>query len=285
MGLDLGLQLYSVRESLQQDPAGTLEKIAAIGYKNLEIARVRTTDKGIEHIIGNWSGNEVKRCLDGLGMKMISCHALIDAKTNWDQLIAFNLEIGSKAIVYPLAFYITKQDVLTFAGKLNEYGQICKRYGIDFYYHNHFHDFQVFEGQTVLDLLLQNTDQALVKFELDTYWAVRGGVDPIVWLWKLGDRCDLTHQKDLPCTAKPVNWFDVFGKQSTITIDGLLKTQHASQFTEIGEGILNIKSYIEAMRAINVKYVFVEQDKSMGELASIEISYKNMVQLLRAARG
>lgn len=281
MSLELGLQLFSVRNSLQQDPVGTLEKIAAIGYKNLEISGLRTTDKGIENVVGNMNADKIRKHLDKLGMKMIGCHALIDAKTNWDKLIEFNLEIGSSAIILPIAFYLTKQDIIDFACTLNKYGQICKRYGLNFYYHNHFQEFQLFEGQTVMDLLLKHTEIDLVKFELDTYWTVRGGANPIEWLFKLDSRCDRTHQKDLPSITKPVNLFDVYGKQSSIIRDALLKTQDPSQFTEIGEGILNIKAYINAMRKINVKYIFVEQDQTdKGEIKSIEISYKNLVQLL-----
>lgn len=65
----------------------------------------------------------------------------------------------------------------------------------DFYYHNHFQEFQVFEGERILDTLLERTDPALVKFELDTYWTVRGGEDPIYWLRKLGERCNLVHRE------------------------------------------------------------------------------------------
>src|SRR5262249_32274661 len=123
---------------------------------------------------------------------------------------------------------------------------------VDFYYHNHFHEFQVLGGQAVMDLLLANTDSHLVKFEFDTYWAARGGADPVEWLLKLGNRCDLTHQKDLPSSAQPVNLFDVFGKDARITLQELLQTQKPEQFAEIGEGTMDLNTLIATMRQIGV---------------------------------
>jgi sugar phosphate isomerase/epimerase len=137
-------------------------------------------------------------------------------------------------------------------------------------------------GQTVMDLLLANTDPNLVKFEFDTYWAARGGVDPVEWLLKLGNRCDLTHQKDLPSSAQPVNLFDVFGKDARITLQELIQTLHPNQFAEIGEGTMDLRGLIATMRQIRVKYVFVEQDMTaLDELESVRISYQNIVPLLK----
>jgi sugar phosphate isomerase/epimerase len=138
------------------------------------------------------------------------------------------------------------------------------------------------DGQTVMDLLLANTDEDLVKFEFDTYWATRGGADPEEWLLKLGSRCDLTHQKDLPTSAQPVNLFDVFGKDARITLQELLQTQKPEEFAEIGEGTMDLKALIATMRRIGVTYVFVEQDMTArDEIESVRISYQNIVPLLK----
>jgi sugar phosphate isomerase/epimerase len=133
-----------------------------------------------------------------------------------------------------------------------------------------------------MDIMLENTDKELVKFEFDTYWAVRGGVDPIEWMKKLGDRCIMLHQKDLPTTAKPVNWFDVFGANSNITIDELYKTQDPDHFTEIGNGTLDIPAIIQAARDLgHASYIFVEQDvTAKNEVEGIAISYKNLNRML-----
>ncbi|TVY08332.1 sugar phosphate isomerase/epimerase family protein [Paenibacillus cremeus] len=280
MALSMGLQLFSVKNALKQDFKGTLERVAEIGYKNLEVV-IRKTEEGLS-LGGDISPAEMKRLLDQLGMRAVGCHTRVNEETDWDRMIEANHEIGSTAIGCSIAFFSNKQDVLDFSARFNKYGEICNRNGIDLYYHNHFQEFQVFEGQTVMDIMLENTERDFVKFEFDTYWAVRGGVDPIAWLQKLGSRCEMLHQKDLPAAAQPVNWFDVFGADSRITIDELYKTQDAAHFTEVGEGTLNIPAIIQAARSIgSAKYMFVEQDvTARDELEGIAISYKNLSRLL-----
>jgi sugar phosphate isomerase/epimerase len=282
MGLELGLQLYSVRSALQKDSVGTVETIAEIGYKHLQVNRPASSAAGTDHVVGTMSPGEFKRRADGLGMDIPSVHAQIDTQTDWDRLAAFTQELGSSAIAVPIAFYTDRASVLEYARALNQCGERCRRHGLRFYYHNHFHEFQVVEGQTIMDLLLEHTDHDLVSFELDTYWAVRGGADPVEWLLKLGARCDLTHQKDLPVTARPTSWFDVFGREARITLRELLQTQRPEQFAEIGEGRMDVAALLRTMRRIGVQYVFVEQDVSArDELESIRVSYRNMVGLLK----
>lgn len=281
MTLSIGLQLFSVKDALQRDYIGTLEKLAQIGYTNLEMV-IRKTDEGLS-LGGDMTPSEVRRQLDRLGMKAVSSHTRVNEETDWEGIIAANQEIGSTGIGCSIAFFANKQDVLNFCESFNRYGEICKSGGMQLYYHNHFQEFQVFEGETVMDLMLAHTDPQLVKFELDTYWAVRGGVDPIEWMRKLGDRCIMLHQKDLPAAAQPVNWLDVFGANSSITIDELYKTQDPAHFTQIGQGTLPIADYLkEATSLGHANYVFVEQDVTAGdEVEGVATSYRNLEKLLQ----
>jgi sugar phosphate isomerase/epimerase len=186
MNLSIGLQLFSVKNALKQDYVGTLEKVAEIGYQNLELV-IRMTDDGLS-LGGDITPAALRRQLDRLGLKAVSCHTRVNEETDWRQIIAANHELGSTAIGCSIAFFSNKQDVLAFCESFTKYGEICRDNGLNLYYHNHFQEFQRFEGQTVMDILLENTDRDLVRFEFDTYWAVRGGVDPIAWLSKLGNR-------------------------------------------------------------------------------------------------
>jgi sugar phosphate isomerase/epimerase len=284
MNPELGLQLWSVRESLQQDAVGVIEKIAEIGYKHLQPAVHGVGTDDVEHVAGSLNASELKRLADRLGLGVQSIHVRVSDETDWDRMISLNQELGSSAIIVPIAWFTDRASTVEYAHALNRYGEVCRKHGIDFYYHNHFHEFQVMGGQTVMDLLLANTDPVLVKFEFDTYWAARGGADPVEWLLKLGNRCDLTHQKDLPSSAKPVNLFDVFGKDARITLQELIQTLNTDQFAEIGEGTMDLKGLIGTMRRIGVKYVFVEQDMTaMDEIESVRISYQNIVPLLKQA--
>jgi sugar phosphate isomerase/epimerase len=157
-----------------------------------------------------------------------------------------------------------------------------KKQGVQLYYHNHFHEFQVFGDKSIFEMIVEDTDKDLVKIEFDTYWAVRGGQDPIYWMKKLGKRCDLIHQKDLPAGASPVNLFEKFGYDAKITIDSMWGTQDAEHFTEVGDGVLNIAGYLEVIRKYNqAKYIFIEQDMTKKtEFESIAVSFASMNRLL-----
>src|SRR5215216_6723743 len=96
MSLSTGLQLFSVRNALARDYVGTLEQVAEIGYKNLELV-MRTTDDGLS-LGGEISPAELRRQLDRLGMRVVSCHTRVNNETDWDRIIAANQEIGSTAI-------------------------------------------------------------------------------------------------------------------------------------------------------------------------------------------
>jgi sugar phosphate isomerase/epimerase len=215
----------------------------------------------------------------------VSAHTRVDAQTDWPRIIAACHELGNTAIGCSIAFFTDKQDVLAFCDMFNRAGEQCRDQGLQLYYHNHFQEFQVFDGQLVMDLLLAHTDPELVKFEFDTYWAARGGVDPIAWLRRLGERCDLLHQKDLPTTAQPVNWFEVFGFDSKITINELYQTQDPTQFAGIGAGTMDIPAIIAATRELgNARYIFVEQDVTAGdEVEGVAFSYANLASMLRSA--
>ncbi len=279
MALELGLQLYSVRQALKNDVAATLEKVAAIGYKNLELA-LQNRDSNLH--VGGLSASEFRKQAERLGMKTVSCHAMVHDENSLPPLLDFLAELGSPTLVIPIAFFENRRQTLDYCDRLNRYGEAARKKGIAFYYHNHFQEFQQFEGEKIMDTMLAHTDPALVKFELDTYWTVRGGEDPLQWLDKIGGRCDLVHQKDLPASVSTVNYFDVYGKDSPITLDTLYQTQDPIQFTESGEGVLDIKAYIGKIRSLgHVKTIFVEQDMtSRDELESVMISYRNMTKLL-----
>lgn len=285
MNPELGLQLWSVRESLQKDYAGTLEKVADIGYKNLELITT-VTPEGL--IFGDgMRAAELRTNLDRFGLRAVSCHFVPIPNMNLQAILDDLNVLGVDSLACAIAFFNNREEVVDFNAAFNRYAETCKRSGVQLYYHNHFHEFQVFGDKSIFDLMIEQMDKDLVMFELDTYWTVRGGQDPIYWLKKLGSRCDLIHQKDLPATAKPVNIFEKVGYDGDITLDTLIQSLGTGdpanmEFTEVGEGILNIPSYIAAGRKYNqARYIFIEQDmSSRAELDSVITSYANMSRLL-----
>jgi sugar phosphate isomerase/epimerase len=183
--------------------------------------------------------------------------------------------LGVDSLACAIAFFANQTEVIDFNKNFNQYADLCKKRGVQLYYHNHYHEFQVFVGKSIFEMMIEGMDEDLVMFEFDTYWAVRGGQDPIYWLKKLGN---------LPATASPVNLFERFGYDANITIDTMWLTQDPEHFTEVGEGKLNIPGIIQAGRKYNnARYIFIEQDMTKRtELESIAVSFANLSRLLTA---
>lgn len=279
MSIQIGLQLYSVRDELAKNMSGTLERVAEIGYTHVEIA-ARSAEEGIT--AAGVGGRELSRGLERCGLKAVSVHVEPLEKAEAEAVAEFCRETGAGAVVCPIHSFRNKSSAVEFADSLNRYGEKLKKHDLQLYFHNHFNEFQTFEGESVMELLLANTEEELVKFELDTYWALRGGVDPIEFLSKLGDRCDMIHQKDLPASVQTVNLFDVYGSDAELTIERMFSKVGAGDFAEIGRGVMDIGAIIAAANeAGHVKYMFVEQDATLGnQLDSVAISYANVTKLL-----
>lgn len=186
---NFGMQLYTLRDVLPQDPKGVLKQLADMGYKQIE------SYEGAKGMFWGMSNTDFKKYMDDLGMKIISSHCSTDKE--FERKAAEAAEIGMNYLLVPWVGPQKKMDDFKkLAEKFNEYGQICKSAGIKFGYHNHDYSFKLLEGQLPQDVMMQNTDPALVDFEMDIYWVYSAGQDPIRWLEKYPDRFRLCHVKD-----------------------------------------------------------------------------------------
>jgi sugar phosphate isomerase/epimerase len=184
-----GLQLYSLRDDLPRDPKGILKQVAGFGYKEIEGYE---GDKGM---FWGMSHTDFKKYMDELGMVMVSSHC--DIHKDFEKKAAQAAEIGMKYLISPWIGPQKKaDDYKKFADTFNQKGAICKQNGIRFAYHNHGYTFKETEGQMPQDILMQQTDPALVDFELDIYWVVTAGADPEAWFKKYPNRFSLCHFKD-----------------------------------------------------------------------------------------
>ena len=276
MPLAVGLQLYSVRNTLAQDPWGTLAQIAEAGFKHLEAANHNArNDAGVGFGVG---AAEFRSRLDDLGMSIVGCHInpldldILPAALDYQAELG-NTQFGCDIEFYP---YGDIDYVMRRCEVFNEVGRLAKERGMRFYYHNHFQEFQRFGDDFVYDLILENTDPDLVKLELDTYWMYRGGQDPIAWLEKCGDRVVLLHQKDFPADApQPLNLYDgVIDPNENIDRALFRDRKDTRCFTEIGTGVLPIQAIIDAASALpTIDYLILEQDHTaMDEIDSIKTS-------------
>lgn len=226
---NIGIQLYTFRDEMIADPAGTLKRIASLGIKEVESA---SSNKG--HYYG-LAPKEIRKICDDLGMKLRSGHVHIDDQ--WQQTISEALESGQEYLVCS-SMPTNGQTIDNYkrvAEAFNRAGEDCKKNNIRFGYHNHAHEFESDNGQVLYDVLLDNTDKDLVNMELDLGWVVVGGKDPLDYFKRYEGRFPLWHLKDM----------DLQKKQST----------------EFGKGGLDVIAMLKHRKQSGLKYLFVEQEE------------------------
>lgn len=263
----IGLQLYTVRDAMQSDPAATLAHVAKIGYNSVEGATYTGSQKfyGMEPAA-------FSRLLKQNGLIMPSSHyRLGEEKTNgetakgtmmsgWDKAIDDAAAVGIK---YMVCAYLSEQErggldhYKKLADDFNKAGEMCKKAGIQFCYHNHAFEFDKQDGKFPYEVLLENTDKNNVKMEMDLYWVTKAGQDPIALINKHPGRFPLWHVKDMDKTPE-------------------------KNFAEVGNGSIDFKKIFKSADKAGVKYFFVEQDKTPGDpfvsiTQSITYIKKNLV--------
>ncbi len=240
----IGVQLFTVREQLEADYAGTLKRIAEIGYHGIELGPFDLATI-VEH-------REWVRRLD---LKTIGCHALLEQLTiGVDGLVRSLHEMGGEYVALSSRFQ-TMEEIKRAALLFNQIGKQLKEQGIRFLYHHHDWELAQIEGKAMLDWLIEWTDSEWVGFELDTYWLARGGADPVTYIGRLQNRCPVLHIKDMEA-----------GKEAF--------------FSEIGEGVLDFNAIFAAAEASGVQWMTVEQDACRrNPLDSLALSYFNLTRM------
>jgi sugar phosphate isomerase/epimerase len=245
----IGLQLYTVRDAMQKDPAGTLAKVAQLGYNSVEGA----TYTGSQKFYGMDPASFAK-LLKQTGLIMPSSHYRLGEEQDkgqpvlgtmlhgWDKAVDDAAQAGVK---YMVCAYLSEAErgnldhYKYVADQLNKAGERTKKAGIQLCYHNHDFEFAAQDGKLPFDLLLSNTDKALVQIELDLYWATKAGKDPVALFQQHPGRFPLWHVKDMDNTPK-------------------------KNFTEVGSGVIDFKRIFAQANKAGLKYYFVEQDQTPG---------------------
>ena len=201
-GKYIGLQLWSVRNDMKTEPDSTIAKIGNMGYGFIEAAGFSD---------GKFYGFEpaaFTSMVEYNGLDFLSSHTgqdLPDSASRdktmewWDACIAAHKEAGVTYIVQPFmgkAGYESLDGLKKFCEYFNAVGEKCNAAGIRFGYHNHDKEFGSIDGTTLYDFMLENTDPDKVMFEMDLYWAVVGGADPVEYFNKYPGRFELWHVKD-----------------------------------------------------------------------------------------
>ena len=272
--MKVGIQLYSVRNHMAQDPIDTIRKVVKEGYRHIEVANHNAqTDAGVGFGI---SAKETKELLAEVNAEIFSAHIFPLNPDEMTPILEFHKEIRTKYFVQTMDFYKDRDEALRKAEILNNVGERCREYGMQLLYHNHFHEFQHFGDETIYELLMNNTDADLVKIELDTYWVSRAGLDPVELLKKYGKRVRLVHQKDYTkgYEAERNLLTSVEENQDYVDMDRFNRDIKEETFTEIGTGIMDIQTIIDtANDCCESEAIVLEQDYSQyDELESIRIS-------------
>lgn len=229
-----GLQLYTLRDDLPKDPKGVLQQVASFGYKQIE------GYEGPQGLFWGMTNTEFKKYMDGLGMEFVSSHCDIDK--DFEKKAAEAAAIGMKYLICPYkGAQKTLDDYKKIADDFNVKGEICKKNGIRFAYHNHDYTFKQVEGQFPQDVLMKGTDASLVDFEMDIYWVVTAGQDPQEWLKKYKNRFRSCHVKDRTKNA----------------------TEAADSCT-LGTGSIDFAKILKTAKETGMQYYIVEQEKYTG---------------------
>jgi sugar phosphate isomerase/epimerase len=239
----LGLQLYSLRAQFAKDVPGTLDKVRDFGFKNVELAGTY-----------GLTPEKFKAELDSRGLKAISAHYAYERfRDDIDGIVreakALGLKYaGTAGIPHRGAF--TENECRTAIKDFNQTGETLAKHGIKFFYHTHGFEFQPHGSGTLFDLLVTETKPEFVNYEMDVFWVVHGGQNPVDLFEKYGKRFTLVHLKDM--------------KKGTPT--GLLTggTDVTNDVT-IGTGLIDYRRILPAAQKAGVKWYFIEDESPTSE--------------------
>jgi len=250
--ISVGLQLYTLRDLMEQDFAGTLREVAKIGYEGVEF-----------YNYGGFSAEQLKALLQELGLKAIGTHIqLVDLKDNLEREIDYLKTIGAKYAICPWLPEDVR-DAESWVGHfeaLSVAGQKCNEAGIELLYHNHEFEFETkINGKPVFEVLFETLPAHIIKPEIDLGWVQYSGIDPIGYIKKYQEKLPLIHLKDYLETKR--------------NPDLLIDT------VELGEGSLPILDIVSELSKTEVEWIIVEQDTcSNPPLQSVAKSFQWLQQ-------
>lgn len=241
---NVGLQLYTLRDLVSKDPRKTVEQVAAAGYKELELYGFGG---------GKFFGipvAEFASFVHGLGLAVPSGHYMpakfffgtdqTAGQAELDEHINAAKTMKSKYLTIPYLPQEQRQnldDYKKIAARLNAAGEACKKANLQLAYHNHDFEFADHGGKTGYDVMTEETESSLVKWELDIFWAVYAGLDPVQLFTKLKGRVPMWHVKDMDKANRKQN-------------------------TEVGNGTIDWKRIFKAARTSGMTNFFVEQENN-----------------------
>jgi sugar phosphate isomerase/epimerase len=259
---------------IDNDVKGTLQKIAAIGYKNIESAfskkggyygmKPKAFASMLKSMGMNWKSHHVlgapfklppdAKMPTGADGKPISIPPMKTLRDNYQELVDEAAEGGVEYLVCANTPINTLEDIKSSIAVLNKTAAAAKKAGLKFAYHNHDAEFKTIDGVVPYQLFLKETDPQSVKMELDLAWATKANQDPVALFKQHPGRFPLWHVKDLDKNTKNP--------------------------TEVGSGYVDFKRIFDNAQESGMKYFFVEQDGAPQPLHNVTVSYNNLKKIL-----
>lgn len=263
----IGVQLYTLRGLLEQDFEGTIEAVAKIGFKEVEFAGYYER-----------SPEQVRKLLDRLGLTAPSAHVGLDVlRDDLEGALSAAQTIGHRYVTVPAlpgAFggTITADDWRRYAEEFNRLGRAAQEKGLRFAYHNHGFEFIPADGETTgYDILLAETDPALVSFELDLMWTVFAGQDPLALFERHPGRFVMWHVKDM----REIEATRAAMSQGPAGFRSLFE-----RIAAVGEGEIDFKPIFARAEQSGLLHFFVENDAPKDALQDVQTSYSNLKKML-----
>ena len=263
----IGIQLYTVRAAMKTDFEGTIAKVAATGYKEVEFAGILSPDGGY---FGH-SPKDVRAILDKSGLSAPSCHAGYDiVEKKWPEALDAAHTVGHSYIICP--WIDEKQRVEPDGWKraaelFNRAGEASKKAGIQFGYHNHSFEFvpsDTIGGKLPYDFFLAETDPKLVTMEMDLCWISVAGKDPLAYFDKYPGRFPLVHVKDWVKDGTTSSGYKGAMGQSV---------EFTGRLADVGQGSIDWKRIFAKSGEAGIKHYFVENDEPKSAFDDIKICY------------
>ena len=256
----VGVQLYTVRGAMKSDFEGTIAKVAATGYKEVEFAGY------FDH-----SPKDVRAILDKNGLAAPSCHVGYDVvEKKWSEALDAAKIVGHGYIICPWIDEKQRKEPDGWkraADLFNRAGEASKKAGIQFGYHNHSFEFDPADslgGKLPYDFLLAETDPKLVAMEMDLCWISVAGQDPLAYFERHSGRFPLVHVKDWVKDASSSSGYQGAMGQSV---------KYGGRMADVGRGSINWKNLFAHAGEAGIKHYFVENDDPKSAFDDIKISY------------
>ena len=294
MAIKVGLQMYSVREYMRVDPLEALDKCVKAGYRYLELPlKTKTDEKG--YLYGK-TADQWKEQAKKTGAIITGGYIQDLSIETAGEFIEFYKTLKAERLVIYIDYFPSRKILDKKCTLYNEVGKYCKDAGLKLCYENRYHEYQKHNEHFIFDLLMEQTDPSCFSISLNTYWLMRGLVNPIIVIRKYGNRINSLVQEDYP--LEQIDKFNMWRfyryhpiaqniQYNNVLRGNEIENIHPVQcelFTEIGTGMLPLQPVIDLANELKrINYVFLKQDYTAmdSEFESIALSLKNY----RSVRG